>query len=302
MYVAPLAADGLVQQRHAPGPHVARDEQCRVPCMSPPSPSSCRLATRRDRARARPAARRPRAARAARLRPARRTVRRADARSGFPLDDHESVWRVARRLGLDAFGARARAQLVARDAQPVDAQRQRRGVVVELHHRSARVEPVALEPARHQPIGMRMRDAEIGQLPRSRSSGPVRPRGQRQAIARCARVERSTAFTKPLALAFRPLASDDRIVDDRRRRHAVEVEQLIEAQPQDRRRLSGSMRREARAGNVFDQIVEARCHRSVPVDDLRRERAVALVGELAPARERARPEGRRRSTATARSA
>ena len=149
---------------------------------------------RTGRARVRRAARRRAAARAATPRPGRRSGRRASAADGLPAATTSPSGAYGVGVGLDCPRSRSarlqrrRATSRSRLARSVSGGR---GVVERGPSARRALEAVAIEPARHQPVGMRVRDAEIGErLPRSRRA--VGPRRQRQPVAAAASSVRST--------------------------------------------------------------------------------------------------------------
>src|SRR5438105_4188131 len=70
-----------------------------------------------------------------------------------------------------------------------------------------------------------------------------------------------------------------RIVYDGRCGHAIEVEELIEAQTEDRDDF-GIQFGDAAPREMFDEVIEAALPTKSPGDDLRGERSVALVLEV----------------------
>ena len=143
---------------------------------------------------------------------------------------------------------------------------------------------------------MRERDAEVVER-RARDPLDRRAAAAAAARARCREIVRSTALTNPVALLLpaRP-RQIHRIVHDRRRRHARQVQQLIGAEAQDLDDLRiEPLDRPLR--EVADQMIERRPPALHAGRDLGGQRAVALVGERrARARDRGRQIGAARRT------
>ena len=226
---APLASDGVAQQLYARAPHVGRDDlrACRRP--SPPWRSSCRRATRRYRARACRARQRQGARRAATLRPARKQAGARQRRAQRIARCHdEAVGRVARRLDLDAVLRRALEIRPRVGLQAVHAKRQRRRGVVERLPGFGSVEAITIEPPRGEPA----QDARA--RPRDRAarspSGGRGGSGSRCAVSRDG-PQHGVHETGGARLSRAPRHRHG-VVHRRGRGHAIEVQQLIGAEPQ----------------------------------------------------------------------
>ena len=222
-----------------------------------------------------------------------RTSPSGGRRSGLPARDDEAVRRVARRLGLDALlrrAPRANSSRVTRSvlARSVSARR----LVVEPDPALGGVEAITVEPARDEPVGMRVGDAEIRERGRA-IAAVVRPRRQRQAVPlaerRCAARRSRTRWRSAFCAAPRQI---HRVVHDRRRRHAIEVQQLVQAQAQDDEDVGVELAQRA-FGEMLDQIIEAALPPQRAGDDFGGQRAVALVGQVLRGTGRARRGGRR---------
>ena len=125
--------------------------------------------------------------------------------------------------------------------------------------------------------------------------------GQRRARPRSRSVARSTALTNPAALGLSCISRQvDGVVDDGGGRHAIEMQELVEAEAQDVKNLAVD-RGERAPREMFDEDVEAALPAQRPGDDLRGECAVAFVGQL-PTTRRERRGKVDRPSATARSA
>ncbi len=125
---------------------------------------------------------------------------------------------------------------------------------------------------------MRVCDSQVGKsrlavacIRRSRREGQLVPLAQSGA---------QDGIHEPARARFscRPRQSH-RIVDDRRRRHTIEMKDLIEAQAQDVHDLDIELRKPP-LREMLDQMVEAALPPQCAGDNLRRQRTVALIGEL----------------------
>ena len=129
---------------------------------------------------------------------------------------------------------------VALEAQSIGAQREGGGIVVELHPSLGAIEPVSIQPARDEPLGVRMGDAEVGER-RVARIGRLADVAAAAGESADATSDRSTAFTNPAALVFlRRPRQVHRIVHDGCGRDAIEVQKLEEAEAENRRATFGS--------------------------------------------------------------
>ena len=208
---APVGGDGLAQQVHAPMAHVAGDEQAATVHRARPARWSCRLATRRCRARAARVAGRRAARRAATLRPARRTSPRRARATQRVIRPRRSARRA--RSGRGGRGRRLRrggsisssgvaSQAGSREASVAPAS------LLNRSHASAVVESEPVVPSRRQPARVRQRDGEVVERRARDRVADRRDRGgerQRQSFRR-RDIVRSTALTKPPRFVFPPAA------------------------------------------------------------------------------------------------
>ena len=125
----------------------------------PPSRASCRPARRTHRGSRSPGLRRRDLADELRglVLHDEQPLRRERSEQGIAARHDQAVGSEARGLRLDARLRSACRELVARDAQAVGAQRQRRRLVVEPAPGFSRLEPVPRPPSLHQPARMRQR-------------------------------------------------------------------------------------------------------------------------------------------------
>ena len=153
--------------------------------------------------------------------------------------DRETVRRIARWRGLDVVPREDLLKLDAADAQRVRSKRERGSAVVELHPRFGPIESVAIQPPGDEPVGMRARHAEIGERARAvvwRHGS----RRQRQSVSLTQqRTENGVDEAGGARLSCRSRQAHG-IVHDGGRRHAIEVQELIEAETEDRRVHRGS--------------------------------------------------------------
>ena len=211
----------------------------------------------------------------------------------FVLDEEQAIGRAAQRVAArhdEAVGCEPRQRrldvsvrerghrLFARRAQPVDAQRQERRLVVELHPALGGLEAVSIQPARDQPVRMRVGDAEIGECGVS-VPGVRRTRGQRKLVLLPERRAQHRVHESARAWLSRRAGQIHRIVHDRGCRHPIQVEQLIQAETQDGDDLRIELA-DAALREVLDEMVEAALPPQRAGDDLGSQRPIALVLEM----------------------
>ena len=167
-------------------------------------------------------------------------------------------------------------ELVARDAQAVGAQRQRRRLVVEPAPGLGRLEPVPRSPALHQPSRMRQRLLEIVDL-----AGGIahHSRRQRQAVPLAARPPEQRVHERRGARLAGLLRHLHGVVDRGRRRHPIEMEQLKQRQPEDVDDFA-VQHLDRTAGVGGDEDVERALPAQRSGGDLAGKRAVAFVLEV----------------------
>ena len=199
-FVGAARFDGPAQQIHPPSAHVAGDEQ--PACFHRRRHRQRRLSAGRragvEHARARMPAGEQRDELRRFVLHRHQTVHAAGQPALLAGINDQAVGRKCRGCDDDVVVRELFGERFARDAQPVGAQRQRRGRVVEAQPLLGRVEAEAIVPAFDEPARMRERHGEI--VDRRRPIGRVgRARRQRQR-ARAREIDRSTALTSPLAL------------------------------------------------------------------------------------------------------
>ena len=162
--------------------------------------------------------------------------------------------------------------------QPIDAQGERRCFVVELYPSLSTFKPIPIQPPRHEPLRMRMCDAEVGE--RRVAVGWIRrpPRqGQLMTLAqRCAQDGIDEATCARFPGRSRQI---DRIVHDSGSGYATEMEELIKTQSEDGEYFAVECR-DASTGEMFNEVIETSLPANGAGDNLRGERSVPFVAEV----------------------
>lgn len=164
-------------------------------------------------------------------------------------------------------------QIGDRGTQPIGANRERRGRVVELTPGFGGFEAVSFEPSGHQPARMRERDRQVVERGLARCGVAWR---QRETIPFAADAAKDGIHQRRRTALTLLLRQVHRIVDDRRCWNASEVQQLEHRQPQDIDDLCVEPG-ERSIRERGDQVIEGPLPAERAGGDLTGERAIAFV-------------------------